>query len=143
MNEKYIKKLFEENKELFNDSEQDITSPEELYAYLEDTLQSNFQWDFGFSLDMEQLFKKTLYQVNFFDTEEDMQANITDASLDEALDCAYDAYSSIFEEDMGVNEEYTPKLDKQDFFETLKENGKTHIQKEYGSVEITLEAIEV
>lgn len=56
MNKKYIKEIFEENKENLIDSEYEIESPEELESMIESYITSNLQFDFHINIDLDKLF---------------------------------------------------------------------------------------
>lgn len=58
MNNKYIKELFEENKETFIESGMDILSPEDLKDMMISYITSNMQYDFDIDVDENKLFKK-------------------------------------------------------------------------------------
>ncbi len=57
MNKKYIKELFEENKNKFISSELDICSAEDLEDLMKDYIVSNMQFDFGIDIIEDKLFK--------------------------------------------------------------------------------------
>ena len=57
MNMDYIKTIFEENKEIFEESGMDIESPEDLKDTMESYIIDNMAFDFGIDLDKNKLFK--------------------------------------------------------------------------------------
>ena len=56
MNKEYIKELYESNKEKFNNSENEINSPEELEEQIISYITSNMQYDFNVDIDIDKLF---------------------------------------------------------------------------------------
>lgn len=67
MNQDYLKKFYNDNKEKLLDNEQEINSLEDLIDYIKFTLASNIQYDFGIDIDLKQLFDD---DVKMIDTKE-------------------------------------------------------------------------
>ena len=59
MNMDYIKTIFEENKEIFEESELDVESPEDLKEVMESYIIDNMAFDFSIDLDKNKLFKES------------------------------------------------------------------------------------
>ena len=59
MNMDYIKTIFEENKEIFEESGMDIESPEDLKDTMESYIIDNMAFDFDIDLDKNKLFKES------------------------------------------------------------------------------------
>ena len=58
MDEIYLKKIFEESKESFVESGQDIESINDLKEFILNIIQNTFENDFNIYIDTSQLFKK-------------------------------------------------------------------------------------
>lgn len=58
MNKEYINKLYEDNKETFNESENEINSSEELEEQILAYITSNMEYDYDISIDIDKLFDK-------------------------------------------------------------------------------------
>ena len=60
MNKEYLKKIFEENKKEFLESEMDIDSPEDLEDVMISYITSNMQYDFDIDIDSNKLFSNEI-----------------------------------------------------------------------------------
>ena len=58
MNKEYIKEMFEEYKETFDEYELEIETPEDLESFIESIIISNMQYDFHINPDINKLFNK-------------------------------------------------------------------------------------
>ena len=58
MNKEYINKLYEDNKEIFNESENEINSSEELEEQILAYITSNMEYDYNVSVDTDKLFEQ-------------------------------------------------------------------------------------
>ena len=70
MNQDYLKKFYNENKEKFLDNEQEINSLEDLIDYIKFTIVSNIQYDFGIDFDLKQLFDDSVKMIDTKEGEE-------------------------------------------------------------------------
>lgn len=70
MNQDYLKKFYNENKEKFLDNEQEINSLEDLIDYIKFTIVSNIQYDFGIDIDLKQLFDDSVKMIDTKEGEE-------------------------------------------------------------------------
>lgn len=59
MNIDYLKKFYEDNKKVFDDWNLNIKSVEDLKEFIEDTIVSNFQFDFNLDIDTKELFNES------------------------------------------------------------------------------------
>ena len=56
MNKEYLKELYESNKPIFNEWENEINSPEDLENQIIAYITSNMQYDFNVDIDVDRLF---------------------------------------------------------------------------------------
>ena len=72
MNKKYIKELFEDNKEIFIDAGLDILSPDDLEELMISYIASNMQYDFNIDINETKLFCNE-QNVNEISIEEEIE----------------------------------------------------------------------